>query len=101
MYEIFSQYCSKPVNDDSLQLIVIFSDMSSKIKFDKNEYLKELKKFESVVGSAIMISDSIGGIKTNIRNIRAVQLYTKLTLSAMSIMRLLPHNTYCPMIEEI
>ena len=75
--------------------------MSSKIKFDKNEYLKELKKFESVVGSAIMISDSIGGTKTNIRNIRAVQLYTKLTLSAMSIMRLLPHNTYCPMIEEI
>ena len=75
--------------------------MSTEPKFDKKEYLIELKKFESIVGSAIMISDSIGGIKTNTRNIRAVQLYTKLTLSSMSIMRLLPHNTYCSMIEEI
>ncbi len=75
--------------------------MGINIKLEQKEYLEELKKIETIVGSAIMVSSSIGGIKTNSRNIRAVQLYTKLTLSSMSIMRLLPHNTYCSMTEEI
>lgn len=58
----------------------------------REEYKKELDTITELLGVAINVSDSSGGIKTTTRCIRATQLYTRLVAATYSFVRLLPGN---------
>jgi hypothetical protein len=50
----------------------------------------EAKALRKVLHAAVLVSESCGGIDTSGRNIRATQLYTRLVLTTISFVRLLP-----------
>ncbi|WP_035060620.1 DUF5677 domain-containing protein [Andreprevotia chitinilytica] len=55
-------------------------------------YFKELRIFEQLVLIAISFSDASGGIHTTNLGIESTKIYTRLTLSAMTINAILPEN---------
>lgn len=60
---------------------------------DQLSYSEELKIFGKLVVMAIAVSDKSGGIKTSTLGIEATKIYTRLTLSAMTINAILPGNS--------
>lgn len=60
---------------------------------DQLSYSEELKIFEKLVVMAISVSDKSGGINTSTLGIEATKIYTRLTLSAMTINAILPRNS--------
>lgn len=63
-------------------------------EYDRAKYEAELDKLDDLLGIAILVSDSVGGIKTTTRNIRATQLYTRLVASSLTFIRILPGNKH-------
>lgn len=66
--------------------------MNNDLKSLDSEYPKELGAFERLVNFAIKISDSSGGIRTTNLGIQSTKIYTRITLSAMTINATLPEN---------
>lgn len=58
----------------------------------KAEYAEALKTFERLMDTAITFSDVSGGLYTTNLGIEATKVYTRLTLSAMTITSVLPEN---------
>jgi len=63
-------------------------------KYDRETYESELKKLDDLLGTAILVSDTIGGIKTSTRYVRATQLYTRLVAASLTFLRVLPGNKH-------
>ncbi|WP_422847258.1 DUF5677 domain-containing protein [Acidovorax sp. M14] len=66
--------------------------MASDPKTLEVNYREALDKFERLVLIAVSFSDSSGGIHTTTLGIESTKIYTRITLSAMSINALLPRN---------
>lgn len=64
--------------------------MNSVPQPDQAEYAKVLKIYERLVVIAITFSDASGGINTSNLGIESTKIYTRLTLSAMTINAILP-----------
>lgn len=60
---------------------------------DQLSYSEQIKIFERLVAMAVSVSDKSGGIQTTMLGIEATKIYTRLTLSAMTINAILPQNT--------
>lgn len=67
---------------------------------DKVCYTKNLRTFENFIDFAIDISDHSAGIKVPWHLVRANQLYTRLTITSLSIIHLLPTNNIFPSKNE-
>lgn len=67
---------------------------------DKSEYIKNLTTFENFLDFAIDVSDKTAGIKVPWNLVRANQLYTRLTVTSLSIIHLLPKNRLFPSKSE-
>jgi hypothetical protein len=63
---------------------------------DKTEYIKNLRIFESTLDFAIEVSDKTSGIFVPPRIVEANQLFTRLTVTSVSIIHLLPYNKIFP-----
>ena len=68
--------------------------------FSRSDYDKQLADFESVLLAAMKISTTLGGIYTTWRNIRATQLYTRMTISSFTFTSLLPGSRRHPRRDE-
>jgi len=64
-------------------------------------YLEELKKYDKVLNTAMLISKNQHGIKTTGRGIRATNIFTRQTLSGMSLRSILPFPTNKTDKEEV
>lgn len=62
------------------------------MKNENRSYSDGQARFEQLVSLAIKVSDASGGINTSNRGIEATKIFTRLTLSAMTINSLLPGN---------
>ncbi|WP_208665547.1 DUF5677 domain-containing protein [Pseudomonas thivervalensis] len=60
---------------------------------NQTSYIEQLKILEKLVLMAIAVSDKSGGIKTTTLGIESTKIYTRLTLSAMTINAILPNNS--------
>ncbi len=58
----------------------------------KPDYQRALKTFEQLVYDAVIFSNASGGISTTNLGIEATKVYTRITLSAMTICSILPEN---------
>jgi hypothetical protein len=63
---------------------------------EKNDYIENLQTFENFLDFAIEISDNTAGLKVPPQLVRANQLYTRLTVTSVSIIHLLPLNRMFP-----
>ena len=68
------------------------SDKEAKLKLSK-DFLEEVDKFDEVVKVTNLVSGNQQGIATSGRGVRAVQIFTKQTLTANSLMSLLPDKS--------
>jgi hypothetical protein len=66
--------------------------MANEMHPQKTEYREALKTFERLVRTAVVFSDASGGIDTTNLGIEATKLYTRITLSAITIDSILPEN---------
>lgn len=66
--------------------------MASDLKSLEIAYRKALGTYERLVLIAISFSDASGGLKTTNLGIESTKIYTRITLSAMTINALLPGN---------
>lgn len=66
--------------------------MNSELLQSKGEYRKQLQTFEHLITCAVRVSDASGGIHTSNLGIEATKIYTRITLSAMTIGSILPTN---------
>lgn len=66
--------------------------MNDKDICSRRDYNEELHTYGQLLGAAISISQSAGGIKTETRYIRATQIFTRLVIIAYTFFRLLPGN---------
>lgn len=73
------------------QFSVIFQ-MQAKLNNRKAKYVEALRIFERLVNSAVTFSDASGGLYTSNLGIEATKIYTRITLSAMTITSVLPEN---------
>lgn len=55
-------------------------------------YKKQLKTFDKLITKAVQVSEKSGGIDTTAAGIEATKIYTRLTLSAITICSILPHS---------
>lgn len=63
---------------------------------DKTNYIERLKLFEDFIDFAIEISNKVANIHVPWHIVRASQLYTRLTMTSLSIVHLLPENNIFP-----
>lgn len=63
---------------------------------EKSLYFERLEIFQNFLDFAIDISDATAGIAVPERLVRVNQLYTRLTVTSLSIIHLLPFNRYFP-----
>lgn len=63
---------------------------------DKEEFTANLRTFENFFDFSVDVSDHIAGLTVPIHLIRANQLYTRLTVTSLSIIHLLPTNRIFP-----
>jgi hypothetical protein len=61
-----------------------------RIQYTKNKVRHGAKYYEELVLASIRFSDLWGGIATTRRGIESTKIYTRITLSAMTINALLP-----------
>ncbi|MGP5565442.1 DUF5677 domain-containing protein [Vreelandella alkaliphila] len=61
--------------------------------YDEEHYEENSSLFLSLVDAAVDVSDKSGGILTSGQRIEATKIYTRLTLSALTIERILPSNS--------
>ena len=61
--------------------------------YTRADYDRERVTAERVLAIVLTVSDAAGGIKTSTRWIRATQLFTRLSVTLFSFIRLLPENT--------
>jgi hypothetical protein len=61
-------------------------------EFTRDRYDLDRNRIERLLFAAMEVSQAAGGIKTSTRNIRATQLYTRLTVGSYTFVRLLPAN---------
>lgn len=66
----------------------------------ENNYLDELKKYDKVLSVAMLISKNQHGINTTGRGIRAANIFTRQTLTGMSLRSILPFPTIYNQKEE-
>ena len=66
--------------------------MTNKESLNKKDYKDALQTFEKLVMAAVVFSDVSGGIWTSNLGIEATKIYTRLTLSSMTINLILPEN---------
>ena len=66
--------------------------MTDKENSEKRDYQRTLKTFEQLVHDAVIFSNASGGINTTNLGIEATKVYTRITLSAMTICSMLPEN---------
>ncbi|WP_318406340.1 DUF5677 domain-containing protein [Photobacterium leiognathi] len=58
--------------------------------YDEGHFKENSSLFESLVSAAVDVSDKSGGILTSGQRIEATKIYTRLTLSAITLERILP-----------
>ncbi|EHH2456387.1 hypothetical protein J7X56_004662, partial [Vibrio parahaemolyticus] len=58
--------------------------------YDEEHFKENSSLFKSLVSAAVDVSDKSGGILTSGQRIEATKIYTRLTLSAITIERILP-----------
>lgn len=63
---------------------------------DKTIYIERLRAFENFIDFSIEISDKVANVHVPWHIVRATQLYTRLTITSLSIVHLLPKNNIFP-----
>lgn len=58
--------------------------------YDEEHFKENSSLFKSLVGAAVDVSDKSGGILTSGQRVEATKIYTRLTLSAITIEHILP-----------
>jgi len=71
-----------------------------KLTKSEENYLEELDLYKKVLDVTIIISSNQHGIQTNGRGIRAVKLFTRQTLTGLSLNRLLPKPSASKHVED-
>jgi hypothetical protein len=66
----------------------------------KGDYLEELELYEKVLEFVMLISANQHGIQTDGRGMRTVKIYTRQTLTALSLCKLLPNSKYSKHFES-
>lgn len=61
--------------------------------FDDADFDNSSSQFKCLISAAVDVSDKSGGIQTSTLGIEATKIYTRLTLSAMTIEKVLPNNS--------
>jgi hypothetical protein len=82
----------RKIDLDPMQAIDLTLPQHPAGEYTAGTYRDELRKVDWLLGAAISISDSSGGIQTTARFIHATQLYTRLVAGLYSFVRLLPYN---------
>ncbi len=67
--------------------------MSQKTSAALADYIEELELFHNVLSTTLIISENQGGIDTDGRGIRGMKIFTRQTLTSMSLVLLLPNAT--------
>lgn len=60
--------------------------------YSRSDYDEELHTYGQLLGAAVSVSQTAGGIETETRYIRATQIFTRMVIIAYTFFRLLPGN---------
>lgn len=65
-----------------------------------DDYLEELELFEKTLKFVMLVSQNQHGIQTDGRGIRSIRIFTRQTLTAISLCKLLPSSIYSKRLES-